>query len=493
VLIEKRRIRFQEVRYVALVSYAEQAHFRWFKAYFRGFIILGKHMPHPIVRFAPSPTGRIHIGNARTALLNFLYAKKHHGEFILRFDDTDVERSKEEFAQAIEVDLAWLGIVPDAVLRQSGRFALYRAAAKKLREAGRLYPCYETAEELDRKRKRQQARGLPPVYDRAALALSGPQRARLEAEGRRPHWRFKLDHAIVRWTDLVRGESHIDCASLSDPVLLREDGTYLYTLPSVVDDIEQKITHILRGDDHVTNTAVQMQLFEVLAGPGRLPSFAHHNLLSSSSGEALSKRSGALSIGALRDSGIESLAVAAAAVLIGSSVPLHPVDSLDELAASLDLAKLSRTLARFDPAELAALSARTLHGSSFDAVRERLKAYDIAGHKAKPFWLAARGNLSTFLDVVDWWRVVEGEIAPVIEEAEFLAAARASLPAEPWDETVWANWTKVLQAATGRKGKALFHPLRLALTGRDNGPELAALLPLIGKTKAVARLSGRAA
>jgi glutamyl-tRNA synthetase len=450
-------------------------------------------MPHPIVRFAPSPTGRIHIGNARTALLNFLYAKKHHGEFILRFDDTDVERSKEEFAQAIEVDLAWLGIVPDAVLRQSGRFALYRAAAKKLREAGRLYPCYETAEELDRKRKRQQARGLPPVYDRAALALSGPQRARLEAEGRRPHWRFKLDHSIVRWTDLVRGESHIDCASLSDPVLLREDGTYLYTLPSVVDDIEQKITHILRGDDHVTNTAVQLQLFEVLAGPGRLPSFAHHNLLSSASGEALSKRSGALSIGALRDSGIESLAVAAAAVLIGSSVALHPVDSLDELAASLDLAKLSRTLARFDPAELAALSARTLHGSSFDAVRERLKAYDIAGHKAKPFWLAARGNLSTFLDVVDWWRVVEGEIAPVIEEAEFLAAARASLPAEPWDETVWANWTKVLQAATGRKGKALFHPLRLALTGRDNGPELAALLPLIGKTKAAARLSGRAA
>src|ERR1700730_19155053 len=306
----------------------------------------GKHMPHPIVRFAPSPTGRIHIGNARTALLNFLYAKKHHGEFILRYDDTDVERSKEEFAQAIEVDLAWLGIVPDAVLRQSGRFALYRAAAKRLREAGRLYPCYESAEELDRKRKRQQARGLPPVYDRAALVLSGPERARLEAEGRRPHWRFTLDHEIVRWTDLARGESHIDCASLSDPVLLREDGTYLYTLPSVVDDIAQNITHILRGEDHVTNTAVQMQLFEVLAGPGRLPSFAHHNLLSSASGEALSKRSGALSIGALRDFGIESLAVSAAAVLTGSSVALQPVGSLGELAASFDLAKLSRTIAR---------------------------------------------------------------------------------------------------------------------------------------------------
>jgi glutamyl-tRNA synthetase len=450
-------------------------------------------MPHPIVRFAPSPTGRIHIGNARTALLNFLYAKKYHGEFILRFDDTDVERSKEEFAQAIEVDLAWLGIEPDAILRQSGRVALYRAAAKRLREAGRLYPCFETAGELDRKRTRQLARGLPPVYDRAALELSGPERAKLEAEGRRPHWRFKLDHEIVRWTDLVRGESHIVCASLSDPVLLREDGTYLYTLPSVVDDIEQKITHIIRGEDHVTNTGVQMQLFEILAGPGRLPFFAHHNLLASARGEALSKRSGALSIGALRDSGIESLAVAAAAVLIGSSVALHPVGSLDELAASLELGELSRTAARFDPAELAALSARTLHGLSFEAVRERLKAYDIAGHKAKPFWLATRGNLSAFLDVVDWWRVVAGEIAPVVEDSEFLAAARENMPGEPWDETVWANWTKILQAATGRKGRALFHPLRLALTGRDKGPELAGLLPLIGKAKAAARLSGRAA
>lgn len=448
---------------------------------------------HPIVRFAPSPTGRIHIGNARTALLNFLFAKKHHGEFVLRFDDTDVERSKEEFAQAIEVDLAWLGIVPDVTLRQSGRIALYHAAAEKLREAGRLYPCYESAEELDRKRKRQQARGLPPVYDRAALALSGADRARLEAEGKRPHWRFKLDHEIVRWTDLVRGESHIDCASLSDPVLLREDGTYLYTLPSVVDDIEQKITDVIRGEDHVTNTAVQIQLFEILAGPGKVPSFGHHNLLASASGEALSKRSGSLSIGGLRDAGIESLAVAAAAVLTGSSAALHPVESLNDLVTSLDLSHLSRSQARFDPAELAQLSARTLHGLDFESVRERLQAHDIIGYKAKPFWLASRGNLSTFLEVVDWWRIVESTIEPVIEDAEFLAAARENLPDEPWAETVWADWTKVLKDTTGRKGKALFHPLRLALTGRDNGPELAALLPLIGKVKAAARLSGRAA
>jgi glutamyl-tRNA synthetase len=453
-------------------------------------------MSQPIVRFAPSPTGAIHIGNARTALLNFLYSKKHHGEFILRFDDTDVERSKEEYVQAIEVDLAWLGVVPDRVLRQSHRFPLYHEAVERLRATDRLYPCYESAEELDRKRKRQQARGLPPVYDRAALALSATERARLEAEGRRPHWRFRLDHAIVRWDDLVRGDSHIDSASLSDPVLIREDGSYLYTLPSVVDDLDQKITHIIRGEDHVTNTAVQIQLFEALAGAGAAPHFAHHNLLASVSGEGLSKRSGALSIGGLRDQGIESLAVAAAAVLIGSSTALHPVASLDELCQSLDLTQISRTQTRFDPAELAALSARTLHGLSFEAVRDRLVAHDIAGHKAQPFWLAVRGNLSTFQDVVDWWRVVDGEIEPPSQSADpdgaFLAKAAARLPEEPWDETVWAAWIVLLKADTGRKGKSLFHPLRLALTGQENGPELAALLPLIGKVKALARLSAHA-
>ncbi|WP_036257175.1 glutamate--tRNA ligase [Methylocapsa aurea] len=457
-------------------------------------------MPHPIVRFAPSPTGAIHIGNARTALLNFLYAKKHHGTFILRFDDTDVERSREEFAQAIEVDLAWLGIAPAVTLRQSQRLPLYHAAAERLRAGGRLYPCYESAEELDRKRKRQQARGLPPVYDRAALELTAQERARLEAEGRRPHWRFKLDQKIVRWNDLVRGESHIDCASLSDPVLLREDGSYLYTLPSVADDLDLKINLIIRGEDHVTNTAVQHQLFEALApsGAAAVPAFAHHNLLSSATGEGLSKRSGSLSIGGLRDQGIEPLAVAAAAVLIGSSIALHPIGSLDELVASLDLEQISRTQTRFDPAELAALSARTLHGLSFESVRERLAAHDIAGYKAKPFWLAVRGNLEAFLDVVDWWRIVEGEIAIAEDadsglDADFLATARAALPEEPWDETVWTAWTKVLKERTGRKGRALFHPLRLALTGRDTGPELAALLPLIGRIKALARLSARAA
>jgi glutamyl-tRNA synthetase len=450
-------------------------------------------MPQPIVRFAPSPTGYIHIGNARPALLNYLFAKKHHGEFILRFDDTDLERSKEEYARAIEVDLAWLGIVPDLILHQSHRLALYASAAQTLRETGRLYPCYETAEELDRKRKRQQARGLPPVYDRAGLSLSAGDRARLEAEGRRPHWRFELEQTIVRWHDLVRGESHIDCASLSDPVLVREDGSYLYTLPSVVDDIDQGITHVIRGEDHVTNTAVQIQLIDALGASGHPPTFAHHNLLSLVTGEALSKRLGSLSIGALREQGLEPLAVAAAAVLTGSSIALHPIKSLDELVQSLDLGQLSRTQTRLDPADIAALSARTLHGLPFELVRDRLAAHDIAGYKAQAFWLAVRGNLSTFLEVVDWWRVVEGEIAPVVEDPELLAAAQDSLPEEPWDLATWASWTRELKDRTGRAGKALFHPLRLALTGLDKGPELAALLPLIGKLKASARLSGHAA
>jgi glutamyl-tRNA synthetase len=450
-------------------------------------------MTGPIVRFAPSPTGRIHIGNARSALMNFLFAKKNHGQFILRLDDTDLERSKEEYAQAIEVDLAWLGIRPDAIFRQSQRFASYDDAAARLRAASRLYPCYETAEELDRKRKRQQARGLPPVYDRAALSLSTEDKARLKAEGRRPHWRFKLDQTIIRWNDLVRGESHIDCASLSDPVLIREDGSYLYTLPSVVDDIEMKISHITRGEDHVTNTAVQIQMFIALADEAAVPVFAHHNLLTTVSGEGLSKRTGALSLGDLRDAGIESLALAACAVLTGTSDAIQPVQSLDELVAIFDLSHVSRNQARFDPAELAALSARTLHQASFESMRERLAVYDIVGFKAEAFWLAVRANLSIFSEVIDWWQVVEGDIEPCSEEPEFLATALSLLPEEPWDQKTWGEWTAALKTRTQRKGKALFHPLRLALTGREQGPELAALLPLVGRIKAAARLSGRAA
>ena len=428
-------------------------------------------MRPPVVRFAPSPTGRIHIGNARTALFNYLFARGGHGRFILRFDDTDAERSREEYAAAIEVDLAWLGIEPSLTVRQSERFPLYAAAAERLKAMGRLYPCYETADELDRRRKRQVARGLPPIYDRAALALTAEDRAALEAQGRRPHWRFRLEPRIVQWNDLVRGESHIDTASLSDPVLIREDGTWLYTLPSVVDDLDLGVTHVIRGEDHVTNTAVQIELFETLAGPEATPRFGHHNLLTAASGEGLSKRTGALSIGSLREAGVEPLAVAALAVLTGSSASVQPVRSLGELLGLFDIAHTSRHAARFDDHDL-----------------DRLAPHDILGHKAEPFWLAVRGNLARFADVVDWWRVVEGEIDPVHEDVEFLAAARAALPAEPWDHQIFAAWTTRLKQETGRKGKALFHPLRLALTGRENGPEMAALLPLIGRARALARL-----
>lgn len=441
----------------------------------------------PIVRFAPSPTGRIHIGNARTALLNWLYATPRGGTFILRFDDTDRERSKAEYAASIEEDLGWLGVTPDFVRRQSERMGAYDAAAQRLKAGGRLYPAYETAEELDRRRKRQQALGRPPIYDRAALRLTNAERASLEASGRRPHWRFKLEATTVRWDDMVRGESHIDCASLSDPVLRREDGTYLYTLPSVVDDIEFGVTDVIRGEDHVTNTAVQIQIFEALAGAA--PRFGHHNLLTDAGGEGLSKRSGALSIALLREKGVEPLAVAALAVLVGSAEAVRPVASLDELASLVELKHLSHGAARFDEAELDALSARVLRQTPYAAVADRLAALGVAGPDAEAFWNAVRGNLSRLSEATIWLQVVEGDIMPVVEDRPYLDLAAARLPQEPWDASTWAAWTNNLKALTGRKGRQLYHPLRLALTGRESGPELAVLLPLIGRARASARLS----
>ncbi len=446
-------------------------------------------MTTPLVRSAPSPTGYLHIGNARSALFNWLFARRHGGRFLLRFDDTDLSRSTPEFAAAIAEDLAWLGIVPDAVISQSQRLALYDEAAARLRASGRLYPCYETADELDRRRKRQLARGLPPVYDRAALSLTAEDRTRLEAEGRRPHWRFKLDARVVAWNDLVRGEAHVDCASLSDQVLIREDGSYLYHLPSVVDDADTGITHIIRGEDHVTNTAVHIQIFEALGAS--LPVFAHHNLLTTVSGEGLSKRLGHLSLRGLREAGVESLAVAALATLTGSSDAVRPVSSLDELAGLVDLAHVSRAPAKFDEHELVTLSARTLHQLPFEAVAARLAALDLAA--TEPFWLAVRGNLARLDEARAWWRVVSGPIDPVVIDSDLAATAASLLPPEPFDSTTWKSWTQAVSAATGLKGRALFMPLRQALTAADHGPELAALLPLIGREKALKRLVGEAA
>jgi glutamyl-tRNA synthetase len=446
-------------------------------------------MTPPIVRFAPSPTGLIHIGNARTALLNALFARREAGTFILRFDDTDLERSRREYAEAIEVDLAWLGIPPDRVVRQSERFPLYAEVSERLKGMGRLYACYETPDELEFRRKRQLSRGLPPIYDRAALKLSEDDKRRLEAEGRRPHWRFLLDHRTIEWRDLVRGPSHVDCASLSDPVLVREDGTYLYTLPSVADDIDLHVTHVIRGEDHVTNTAVQIQIFGALGSAA--PAFAHHNLLTTASGEGLSKRLGHLSLQGLREAGLEPQAVASLAVLVGSAEAVRPVRSLDELARLVDFAHISRAPAKFDESELEHLNAKLVHETPYEEVKDRLAALGVGGGEA--FWLAVRTNLSKIADSADWWRVVAGPVTPVIEDASFAKVAAAKLPPEPWDRASWKLWTDAVRDATGRKGKALFMPLRLALTGRDHGPELAALLPLIAPDRAFRRLHGEAA
>ncbi len=436
-----------------------------------------------VVRFAPSPTGLIHIGNARTAILNWLFAKKSGGQFVLRYDDTDTARSTDEFARAIAADIDWLGIMPDRVEYQSKRFARYDEAVEKLKAAGRLYSCYEAADELDRRRKRQLARGLPPVYDRAALKLSNEERAALEAQGRRPHWRFKLDHRRVDWDDLIRGPQHIDTASLSDPVLVREDGTYLYTLPSVVDDIDLRISHVIRGEDHVVNTAVQIEITEAL--DGMPPVYAHHSLLTGADGKGLSKRLGSLSIAAMREAGLEAMAVVSHAALLGTSESIHPCADYRELIEGFDLAKLSRAPARFDEAELKHLNARLLHMLPYEAVEARL------GGASEAVWNAVRGNLETLADSNIWLDIITNRINPVVahEDRDFITEAARLLPPEPWDRTTWMSWTEAVKAATGRTGKSLFMPLRLALTGLDHGPELASLLPLIGRQKVLERLS----
>lgn len=443
----------------------------------------------PVVRFAPSPTGLLHVGNIRAALFNWLYARRLGGTFILRLDDTDRARSRPEYEQAIERDLAWLGLDWGRKEKQSDRLAHYDVARDRLIAAGRLYPCYETPEELEFKRKRLLAQGRPPVYDRAALKLSDEDRRRLESEGRRPHWRFKLVAEEVTWDDMVRGAQHVDEASQSDPVLVRADGSYLYSFTSVVDDIAFGITHVIRGEDHVTNTGAQIQMFRALEGA--VPIFAHLPLLVDAAGGGLSKRTGSLSVADLRERGIEALAISALLARLGTADAVEPVSSLDVLVASVDFVRVGRAAARFSEDELAQLSARTLHLLPYADVKARLA--DLDADLGEAFWLAVRGNLAMLADAAGWARVVKGPLAPVLEEPAFLAEAAGLLPAEPWDETSWKAWTSAVTAATGRKGRQLFHPLRLALTAEEKGPEMAKLLPLIGRTRVEARLSGQAA
>ncbi|WP_010542778.1 glutamate--tRNA ligase [Sphingomonas elodea] len=438
-----------------------------------------------VTRFAPSPTGTLHVGNLRTALHNWLFARRHGGTFLLRIDDTDQARSEERFVESIRADLAWMGLTPDAEERQSARFERYEARFAQLVADGRVYPAYETAQELELKRKVLLGRGLPPVYDRAALALTDADRAKLEAEGVRPHWRFRLDHdEAIGWDDLVRGPQRFEAKLLSDPVVRRADGSWLYLLPSVIDDIDLGVTHVVRGEDHVSNTASQIQMFTALGGA--TPSFAHEALLTGNEGK-LSKRLGSLGIDHFREAGIEPQALIALLARLGTSDPVEAFADPAPLIASFDFGRFGRAPARFDEAELAQINARIVHQLPHAAVADRLPAgIDAAG------WEAIRPNLTTVAEAADWWAVVEGPIAapPVADEDRaFLAQARAVAAGLDWSADPWRALTDALKAATGRKGKALFLPLRRALTARDHGPDMAALLPLIGKDRALERLA----
>ena len=454
--------------------------------------------PSVKVRFAPSPTGKLHVGNVRTALVNWLFAKGQAkemggGHFVLRIDDTDLARSTPEFEQGIEDDLTWLGLVWDERHNQSKRFDRYEAAAALLKASGRLYPAYDTSEELDRRRKVQLARGLPPIYDRAALELTDADRAALEAEGRKPHWRFKLEGRRVTWEDLSRGHAEVDTASMSDPVLIREDGLFLYTLPSVVDDLDMAITHVIRGEDHVTNTGTQIEIFEALIAGGwggTTPGFAHMPLLVGADGQALSKRLGSLSISDMRDQGYEPIAIVSHLGRIGTSDPLEVAASVEALGETFAFAKMGRSPARYDTADLDRLNAQALHVMDYAVAQPRLQA--IGFDLGETFWNAVRANLTSFGNVADMARIVQGPVTPVIEDVAFAQAALDTLPAVI-DETAWSTWTAAIKEATGAKGKGLFMPLRLMLTGQPHGPDMAAMAPLIGRERIVARLSGQAA
>lgn len=437
-------------------------------------------------RFAPSPTGRLHVGNLRTALHNWMWAQKAGGRFLLRIDDTDAARSQERFVQAIRDDLAWLGIVADGEARQSTRIARYEEVLAGLAARGLVYPAFETPEELEIRRKVLLGRGLPPVYERTALALSDADRARLEAEGRRPHWRFRLRHEPIEWDDMIRGHQRFDAATMSDPVVRRADGSWLYLLPSVIDDVDMGVTDVVRGEDHVSNTALQLQMFAAMGSPP--PRFGHEALLTGSEGK-LSKRLGSTGADEFRTAGIEPAAVVALLARLGTSDPVEPVADAAPLIASLDFARFGRAPARFDEEELAQLSARIVHQLSFASVQSRLPAgMDAAA------WEAVKPNLARVEEASDWWGVIEGPVEPAgtSEDADYLAAAAAVAREIDWTGDPWHALTARLKADTGRKGRVLFLPLRRALTGRDHGPDMAALLPLIGRERAIERLDSSA-
>ena len=436
------------------------------------------------LRFAPSPTGYLHVGNARIAITNALLAHRHGGQLILRLDDTDAERSRPEYAAAIEEDLTWLGIAWQGVFRQQDRTALYDAAAARLKASGHLYPCFESEEELRFKRELRAKQGKPPVYDRGALKMTQEQLERALANGKSPYWRFKLSQGSREWVDGVLGTRSVKLPPISDPVLIRADGSYLYTFTSVVDDIDMGISHIVRGEDHVTNTGVQLDIFTALGANTAALHFAHLPLLTDADGGPLSKRLGGLGLRQMRRDGVEPAALVGYLAALGTSHDPRP-GLPATLAAGFDLHSVSRSAARFDPRQMLALNRKMLHEMSYETALPRLPA-----GATEHFWTVVRGNLDMMNEARIWWDVAQGQIVPPTQEGEgeFLAAALATLPAEPYTPATWPDWTSAVKAATGRKGKALFKPLRLALTGEEHGPDLKDLLPLIGRARAAERL-----
>lgn len=436
-------------------------------------------------RFAPSPTGWIHVGNLRTALMNFLIARKTGGQFILRLDDTDQERSKEEYVDGLKEDLTWLGLHWDRVERQSLRMERYAEAADQLRAAGRFYECFESAVELDLKRKKLLNMGRPPVYDRSALKLTEAEKTALRAEGRAGYWRFRLDIERIEWADGIIGDISIDAGSVSDPVLIKADGQVLYTFASSVDDVDMGVTHIVRGADHVTNTATQIQIMQALGGVP--PTFAHHSLLTGPGGEELSKRLGTLSLRDLRAKGVEPMALLSLMARLGSSRPVELAGSMEELIAGFDIATFGAAPTKFDAEDLFPLTRHHVQGLPFAVVQARIAALGVPAEMAEAFWAVAKGNITVLADLEGWWQLFRDGATPAIDEADraFVAEAMALLPPQPWTTATWGEWTAAVKAATGRKGKDLFRPLRRALTGRDAGPEMADVMPLLRKVPTV--------
>lgn len=432
------------------------------------------------VRFAPSPTGFMHIGNTRTALFNWLLAKKLGGKFMLRIDDTDTLRSKKEYEDAMRESLIWLGFEWCEEARQSARFARYDELRDKLMAEGRIYACYDTPEELQIKRKRAMAKGLAPIYDRQALHYTPEDIARFEAEGRKPHYRFKLNPGIIEWEDIVRGHCQYEAEKLSDPIIIREDGSYLYHFPSCVDDSDFGITHIVRGEDHVTNTAAQIQMFEAIGG--KVPTFAHLPLLTGTEGK-LSKRLGSLGVRELRAEGVEPLAICSFLAKLGTSDAIEPYYSLDALADSLDFAKLGRSQPKFDEEELKHFNTKFVRSMPYANVKDHVDVDET-------FWNEVRPNLNVVADIELWHNICNAEITPIIEDKALTDLAAELLPPEPWDENTFNTWLNDVKTQSSKKGKELFHPIRKALTALDNGPELKTLLPLIGYEKASKRLQG---